>query len=237
MKKILNFCSRFGVRKMVPLIKRKFHGEPIFFLKTQDKICFLTVDDAPGEEAQTNQNLLQILKQYNVKATFFVISGQINEKNQRFMHDLLKDGHELGNHMVKNEPMHNYSAETFERNLLECEKILSIYDKEFTWKKLKLFRPPFGKISKEMPGILKKNHYETILGDLYSFDYHINDAFFHIKYLSENISKGSIIILHFPGKSKNLQTLEILKEMIPNIQSKGYKFELLGKFIKERNVN
>ena len=233
MKRFLNLFSMFGGRKLLPLMKRKFPGNPIFTLKTNDKICFLTIDDTPGDDPYHNQRILELFREYKIKATFFVISNYINEKNEGFMSDLIKDGHEIANHLVENEPGHLYAGEIFEEKLKECEKNLLKFDTKILNNKNKLFRPPFGKISREMPKILERNNYKMILGDLYSFDYHINDVNFHTKYLTKNISKGSIIVLHFPGKPKNYQTMEILKKIIPNIQKKGFKFELIGKFLMD----
>ncbi len=233
-KLILNFCSIFGPRKFIPIIKPIFKGNPIFFIPTQKKICFLTLDDVPGEDELINQNLLEILKLFNVKATFFMISSQITENHHLFMQKLLTDGHEIANHMHNNEPVLLYSKEKFERDLLKCEKILNFYEKNFSKRDIKLFRPPYGKISNDMVKILKKNKYIIVLGDLYSYDYYITDPAFHVNYLTKNLNQGSIIILHFPSKKKNYQTLEILREIIPSFQREGYQFELLREVLEKQ---
>ena len=156
----------FGGRKVLPLMKRKFPGNPIFNLKTSEKICFLTIDDTPGDHYDKNQQILDLLRKYQIKASFFVISSYINEKNEGFLSALIKEGHEIGNHLVDNEPGHLYEPKVFEEKLKECEtKLQKIHQKNLN-NETKLFRPPFGKISKEMSKILERNNYKTVLGDL-----------------------------------------------------------------------
>lgn len=236
-KSILNFCSFFGIRRIIPFLKLFFRGNPIFFIPTDQKTCFLTIDDGPGNDENINKSLLDLFKKYDVKATFFMIGCHINENSKVFIENLIKDGHELANHMQNNEPAHLYSKEKFEQELMECEQKLQLYDRELCKKATKLFRPPYGKISKIMVEILKKKNYKTVLGDLYSFDYHIDDAEFHKNYFKKNIQKGAIIILHFPEKDKNFQTLQILNEIIPNFKKEGYKFSLLRKFMEDSKLN
>ena len=235
-KQALKFVSLFGFRKLLPLIKIKFKGNPIFFVPTKEKICFMTLDDAPGPDENINQELLKILKEYQVKATFFMISSHIKENHQKmFIKNLLEDGHEIANHMQFNESAYFYSKERFEKDLLSCENILNSYDKEFSNKKIKLFRPPYGKISNVMLKLLKQHNYTIVLGDLYSYDYYISDVSFHVNYIKKNMNNGSIIILHCPSNSKNYQTLDILKNIIPFIQKAGFRFEILRKILESSN--
>lgn len=210
MKTLLKLVSWIGPRRCLSVFRLKFKGNPIFYADTDEKVCFLSIDDAPGPDLQNGFKVLDILKKHDVQATFFVISDRITSSHTDFMNCLLRSGHELGNHMEKNEPVAAYSPQQFEESLKKCEDAISLFEPEFSKRRNKLFRPPYGKISRCMPQILEKNKYGIIMADLYSFDYRIEDADFHVKYISKNVSQGSVIVLHFPEKEKNLQTLEIL---------------------------
>lgn len=236
LKKLILSKSPPGfVRRVLPYTKVLFRGDPLFFFPTEKKVCFLTIDDAPSYDRSKNDDLLTILKNNEVKATFFIISSHIEEKHHSFLDSLISQGNELANHLKINEPAHNYTQERFENDLLECEYILNKFSKKKE-QDVKLFRPPYGKISKNMNTVLKKHKYKIILGDLYSYDYYIKDPHFHSNYILKNMKEGSIIILHFPEKERNYQTLQILEKIIPSLKSEGYEFQLIGQFIKDLQI-
>ena len=218
--------SFFGVRNLIYLFKKFLPGQPIFSIPVEKKLCCLTIDDGPGDSLENNYKILSILKKYDVKATFFIISTNVTKinENKQFMIDLINDGHEIGNHMTIDEKATEYSEQLFEKELLDCEEVLSLYDKNFKTKPIKCFRPPCGKFNKTMNIILQKHNYQNILGDVYSCDANINDPDFHLNFIRKNLKNGSIIILHFPKKDSRIQTIEILEKIIPEIKEKGFAF-------------
>lgn len=230
-KIILKTTSFFGFRNILPIARIIYKGNPIFYIPTKQKFCFLTIDDTPSPDVSKNDELLNILKSNDIKATFFIISSHIEEKHKTFFDSLIEDGHEIANHLKKNESAYHYSKNEFENDLLECEQIIQSFKKTQKRASRKLFRPPYGKISQTMINVLTEQKYLIVLGDLYSFDYHILDTDFHINYIMKNIKEGSIIILHFPEKSKNYQSIEILKKLIPALKKQGFTFKLLGDFL------
>lgn len=233
---LMSLC---GPRRLISIYKKFLSGDPVFSFPTKDKICCLTIDDGPGDSIENNYKMLNLLKKHDVKSTFFIISSNIFKipENDNFMHDLVKNGHQIANHMIIDEKANGYSESIFEKKLLECEEILSVYDKYFKEKQIKCFRPPSGRYNTMMSRILQKHNYKNILGDVYSDDPNINDKNFHLNYVRKNLQCGSIIIFHFPEKERRGQTLEILEIIIPEILEKGFHFLTLEEAFLKYNFN
>lgn len=173
-----------------------------------------------------------------VKATFFIISSNVtrSKENEFFLKELVKSGHQIGNHMNRDQKASGFSENEFEKELLQCEELLKKYDPLFSEKPFKCFRPPSGSFNRKMTRVLEKYNYKNILGDVYSCDANIEDPEFHLNFIRKNLQNGSIIILHFPNKETRVQTLQILESLIPEIQSKGFQFLTLEEaFHKKTN--
>src|SRR3954451_24745758 len=85
---------------------------------TRDKVIALTFDDGPGK---TTSELLDVLKQHNIKATFFMEGTQI-ERYASLVRAVAADGHEIGNHTYMHYNYHNLKNATPERLVHELEQ-------------------------------------------------------------------------------------------------------------------
>lgn len=128
-KIILKATSFFGFRNILPIARVLYKGNPIFYIPTKQKFCFLTIDDAPSPDISKNEELLKLLRLNDIKATFFIISSHVEKKHQTFFDSLIEDGHEIANHLKKNEPAYRYSKEEFENDLLSVRKFYKISKK------------------------------------------------------------------------------------------------------------
>ena len=82
------------------------YGDSIFYTTTNKKIVSLTIDDFPTNDININNKILDILKEKNIKTTFFLIGDYVNSPSlstsqRSILIRALKEGHELGNHMYK----------------------------------------------------------------------------------------------------------------------------------------
>jgi len=102
------------------LLRRRFPSV-FWFQETTNRVVALTIDDAPTPN--TNE-ILDILDQYDCKATFFVISSYA-KKYPQIMERIIASGHEIGNHMCKDRASIKLSAEEYEDRLLECDQVLT----------------------------------------------------------------------------------------------------------------
>jgi peptidoglycan-N-acetylglucosamine deacetylase len=198
----------------------------VYFVKIDKPIIALTIDDTL--DACTTPIILNVLKQNNIKATFFIISDSIIG-NENIIESIVTDGHELGNHMTADKPSINMSPEEFEQDLLQAHSIISRFA-ETKW-----MRPASGWYNTEMLKITKKHNYRVALGSVYPYDAHIKSSWFAINHILLNTRPGSIIVLH-DGNSRGHRTAKTLAKILPTLKTRGYKFTTLSELFSEETI-
>lgn len=199
----------------------------VYFAKIDKPIIALTIDDTP--DACTTPIILNVLKQNNIKATFFIISDSIIG-NENVIQSIVTDGHELGNHMTADKPSINMSLEEFEQDLLQAHSTISRFA-ETKW-----MRPASGWYNTEMLKITKKHNYRVALGSVYPYDAHIKSSWFAINHILFNTRPGSIIVLH-DGNSRGHRTAKTLAKILPTLKTRGYKFATLSELFSEETMS
>ncbi len=189
---------------------------------SQMKIA-LTFDDGP--HPRYTPKILDILKKYDVKATFFVIG-----ENAHYYSDALcraaKEGHEIANH--------TYSHVTFSRdNLYKLQDEIFACENEIyglIGSKTKLFRPPEGLISNQISSMANALDYDVILWDIDTKDWAHTPPERIADNVVQNIKSGDVILMHdFIGERS--PTPEALELFIPILLKKGYKFVTVSELI------
>ncbi len=136
-------------------------NEDIAMGNSQEKFVYLTFDE--GYEAGYTEKILDILKENNVKAAFFITGHYLNSA-ERLVERMIKDGHIVGNHTVN-----HYSMPSLENEKLkeEIKKLhMSVYEK-FGYE-MKYLRPPKGEFSQRTLYLTKTLGYTTVM---WSFAY------------------------------------------------------------------
>ncbi len=179
--------------------------------ETINKEIWLTFDDGP--EPEITPWILSVLKKEKITATFFLVGEQI-EKFPELVGAIVKEGHTIANHSYSHKNGWLCAKEKYIADIEKCQELMP---------QNKLFRPPYGKITKAQIAHLKEK-YKIILWDVLSWDFQQNTS---PKKIQENILKntkeGSIIVLHNNQKSyKNLHP--ILEETIQKLKEKGFSF-------------
>lgn len=193
----------------------------VYFTKTTQKIIALTIDDSP--ESNTTPKILEVLQHYQARATFFIITDKI-KTNESVVSQIVDQGHELGNHLTKDEPSIKYSPQEFEANLLEAHNILA----QFTmphW-----LRPASGWYNHTMVNIAHKYGYRVALGSIFPLDTHIHSSWFASNHILLNARPGSIIILHDNGQ-RGERTALTLKRILPELSRRGYRVVTLSELL------
>jgi peptidoglycan/xylan/chitin deacetylase (PgdA/CDA1 family) len=203
------------------LIKKIFPKYIWDIPNTENKI-YLSFDDGPIPEV--TEWVLDQLKKYNAKATFFCIGDNI-EKHPEIFKKVIQEGHAIGNHTFNHLNGWKTNTENYIENTNQCEEIIQkskIYNL-----KSKIFRPPYGKISPSQSKILRQLGYKIIMWDVLTADF---DQSISPEQCLENatskVKSGSIIVFHDSQKaSRNLKytlpkTLELLSQ-------KGFVFEII----------
>jgi peptidoglycan-N-acetylglucosamine deacetylase len=182
-----------------------------YFLATNKPVVALTIDDSP--DPQTTPAILEILAKYQAKATFFLITNQV-KGNEDLVKEIVKQGHELGNHLTEDYPSIKLTTEDFTKQVKEAEAILSKFS-QIRW-----LRPASGWYNQEMIKIANSHNYRVVLGDIFPYDTHINSSKFAITMILANLKPGSIIILH-DGGERGERTAKTLAKVLPKIQAQG----------------
>ena len=182
---------------------------------TSEKKIALTFDDGP--HSVYTEKILEILKEYDIKATFFIIGKNAKEYPETLR--LIKnEGHEIGNHTYD----HEINLKNKKRVKNEISKTAEIIF-DICGYETNLFRAPGGVVTSELEDISKDMGYKIILWNVDTRDW----AHSSVKNITENVMKntksGSIILFHdyISGKTP---TPEALKIIIPRLIDKGYEF-------------
>jgi len=201
------------------LIKKLFSGF-VWDITGRAKTVYLTFDDGPIPEA--TPWVLDVLREHNIKATFFCIGDNIQKHPDAFQ-QVISDGHTIGNHTFNHLNGWNTDKETYVSNFEKCEKAIQ----EKYSGTAKLFRPPYGKIKNAQAKIVRQQGYKIIMWDVLSadFDQSITSQQCLLN-VTNNVSNGSIIIFHDSIKaSANLRYA--LPEAIKYLKKNNYEFGVI----------
>lgn len=196
------------------LIKRIF-STYIWEIPAVDKKVYLTFDDGPTPEITAW--VLEQLKGYNAKATFFCIGDNIRKYPEIF-DAVIQSGHAVGNHTYNHYNGWKTDVGLYLENTERCESVM-LKNPTYGNQSSKLFRPPYGKIKRSHAKPLMALGYKIIMWDVLSADFDSSVSPEQcLDNVIKNIEPGTIIVFHDSVKSfRNLQyalpkTLQFLKE-------------------------
>ena len=181
--------------------------------ETLDKEIWLTFDDGPTPKI--TPWILSVLKKENIQATFFLVGQQIEEFPE-LVGAIIKEGHKIANHSYSHKNGWLTNKEKYLEDIENCQVLIP---------NNKLFRPPYGKITKAQIAALK-GRYKIILWDVLSYDFKQNTSPKKVQEnIMQNTTSGSIIVMHNNQMSfKNLEP--ILEKTIQQLKAKGYNFSI-----------
>ncbi len=217
------------------------------FPKTGNTL-YLTFDDGPIPEVTSW--VLALLKEYHAKATFFLI-GENLVKNPEILDQILDDGHSIGNHSFNHLNGWKTPISTYIENVVKAEDIIcEKQEKRFKTqdfrianidnrdgeiglgeknrdKSIKLFRPPYGKITPKQIKALQCQGFKIVMWEVISGDF---DGILSSEDCLNNVlrysKKGSIVVFH-----DSLKASEKLKEVLPKVMEyyyqKGFEFKAI----------
>ncbi|WKN33599.1 polysaccharide deacetylase family protein [Porifericola rhodea] len=206
--------------KTPPLLKF-FYPDLIWDQKQEGgKQIYLTFDDGPIPKI--TPYVLDVLAEYQAKATFFCVGDNI-ERHPEVYQQVLDAGHRTGNHTFNHLNGWKTDNEHYLQNIMYCRQSQERYTNDIG---KPLFRPPYGKITRSQIKILK-NEYHIVMWDILSGDY--NPRFAAEKCLNKCIRHtvpGTIIIFHDSRKAaKNLKF--VLPRYLDHFAQAGFQFSAL----------
>ncbi len=183
-----------------------------------ERVVALSIDDAP--DAETTPDILAMLERHGARATFFVIADQISG-NETLLERIVSEGHELGNHMTRDEPSIELSPDAFERELLRAGAMLAPFGGT-RW-----YRPGAGYYDDEMLDLLDRHGYRCALGSVYPIDAQLPWSAPAAWWIRWRTKPGAVIILHDRG-GRGRRTAKTLAKVLPSLGRKGYRVVTLS---------
>jgi polysaccharide deacetylase family sporulation protein PdaB len=192
---------------------------------TTHKVIALTIDDGPNRK--TTPEVLAVLKEKNVRVTFFVLGENVDNQPGILAREIA-DGHEFAVHSYHHNRMTKLDNSNINEELTRTEAAIA----RMTSEKPTLFRPPGGRYNENVLAIAKERGYLTVLWDVDSHDWARPPVNTLVNSVIKRVSPGSIVLLHdgmYP-----LPTPKALAILIDRLRDQGYEFvtvsELLDRY-------
>lgn len=171
----------------------------------------LTFDDGP--EPQTLK-VLELLKQHNIKATFFCIGHKIDEHPEIFK-QIIREGHTIGNHSYSHPKNWGFlSSKTVQRELESCDKAA----KSRGGVQLHYFRMPFGNCNPNIAKSLKNTGHQPVGWSLRSFDALLTSEENIFKRITTKLKPGQVILMH----DTQTRSYAVLKRLLLYLDKHNY---------------
>ena len=193
-------------------------------VSSDEKLIALTFDDGPHKKYTAE--ILDILDEYSIKATFFVV-GLCAEKYPEIIAREIASGHEIGNHTYSHIHLRNANGEQIAGEIDKTEQLLM----ENNGYSTTLFRPPEGVCNDTVRAVAKNMNYSLVLWTIDTKDWVPSPCESIVNSVLNKVSGGEIILMHdyVVGKSNTPDALRII---IPKLIEEGYRFVTVSELLK-----
>ena len=186
----------------------------IYLLDTSKPVMYMTFD--LGFEAGVTGQILDILKQYNIKATFFITKNYI-KKQPALLQRMIDEGHNVGNHTKSHPDMTSVDVDQLMSELYELHDEMQ----ETFGYEVQYFRPPKGLISERVLAAADMMGYQTVLWSSAYDDWGTDKGYQHsYDMIVNNFHNGNVMLLHASYPT----TASVLEDVILEAQKEGYSF-------------
>ncbi len=223
-------------RPKYPYLLRLLYLERVSTVNNSHAI-YLSFDDGPIPEI--TPWVLDLLKKYDARATFFCIGDNV-QKHPDIFRRIINEGHALGNHTFNHLKGWKTSKSEYIGNIRKSEEVMvseanleknkqneNSSGSKNQKLKFPLFRPPYGKIKNSQAKLARQHGFKIVMWDVLSGDYNKKfSAEECYKNVTKNAKAGSTIVFHDSWKAfPNLR--EILPEILEYYKKKEYDFRSL----------
>jgi peptidoglycan/xylan/chitin deacetylase (PgdA/CDA1 family) len=211
-----------GPRWLVPLIAARAPG-CLYRVRTRERVVALTVDDGPDPTA--TPAILRVLREHDARATFFLISTRVSGQ-ATLVDSIVAAGHEIGNHLTRDEPSIRLSPGSFDAAVREAGTVLQRFAA------VRWLRPGSGWYTPAMIRTIERAGYRCALGSVYPFDAHVPSSAFASAYILANVRPGAVIVLH-DGGARGRRTAATLQRVLPVLRARGYRVASLSELVDQ----
>ncbi|MEO6120041.1 MAG: polysaccharide deacetylase family protein [Terriglobales bacterium] len=214
-----------GYHSMAP--RSQLFGGTFIGTPGKGKQLALTFDDGPNDPYTLQ--LLDVLAQHEVKATFFVI-GSFVEGRPKIVQRMFAEGHEVGNHTYSHPVLSLCDRGNVQDELSRCGEALQRIGVQ-----AKLFRPPFGARRPATLRIARKMGYIPVMWSVTCYDWKTTSAEQVEAHAVRGITGSDVILLHDGGHKRmgtdRSHTVEATDRIIRRYKEQGFEFVTVGRMM------
>ncbi|MFN6534795.1 MAG: polysaccharide deacetylase family protein [Nostoc sp. EkiNYC01] len=206
------------VENLTFTVPTKYQGKTVYHVQpnSSEKVIALTIDDGPWKN--TTSQLLDILKENHIKATFFWVGQALQEQPDLAKREVA-EGHAIGNHTWH----HWYRQMDQATAKSEIERTANLIY-QITGVKTSLFRPPGGFLNNGLAAYAKSQKDAVVMWSLTSADTdpHAKPQAF-VNNVLKGAKSGAIVLMHDGGGNRQ-RTIQALPQIISGLKQQGYRF-------------
>ena len=195
-------------------------------MKNKEKrVIALTFDDGPN--TTTTRQILDIIEEYRIKASFFVVGRRINDKSAQMMNRAHSMGCEINSHSFSHSVMPQLSPAKIREELRRTEeRIISAVGEP-----PRFFRPPYIVVSSAMYENIELPFIAGIGCDDWDKSVSVEER---VSRITKECGDGSIILLH--DSAGNTKTVRALRQIIPFYLDAGYSFLTVSELFRAKGI-
>lgn len=213
---------------------RKYYetrGQIVWEVPTDEKLIAITFDDGP--DPRYTPIILDLLKQYSGKSTFFTIGNRV-EQFPELAKRAVEEGHELSNHTFSHLYLRNgISSKQYLNEILKTQEVI----KNLTGHLPTLFRPPGGYYNDTVINAANEVGIQVVLWSWHqdTKDWKNPGVDKIVNKVLNNVRNGDIILMHDHVRHDS-QTVEALKIILPELQQRGYKLVTVSELLSHHKM-
>jgi len=204
-------------RWLVPRIAAR-SPDCLYRVETRRRVVALTIDDGP--DAVHAPGILEVLAEHGARATFFLLSDNVPGA-ESVVTELTARGHEIGNHLTREEPSIRLSPAAFEDAVRDAGNVLRRFGP------VRWLRPGSAWYNRTMLDAIEREGYRCALGSVYPYDGRVPSVRLAAAYILANVRPGAVIVLH-EGGARGARTAAILRRVLPALRAHGYRVVTLS---------
>ena len=206
-----------SLKQQPPLLARvaaRARPDITFSVRTEEPAYALSLDDGP-DPALTPQ-VLEVLARHDARASFFLIGSRARH-HPGLVRRILDEGHEVANHMWRDERAAKLSDREFESSLVKTHEVLAGLGA-----RCRLMRPGSGLVGPARVRIAGRHGYRCILGSVYGFDPQFPSELWTAWCVRRLLHPGAVVILH-EGKASRRYVLPVLDALLGDARGRGLR--------------
>ena len=191
-------------------------------VESADKVVALTFDDGPDEDS--TPRVLDLLKRYDVRATFFVVGEQARQ-NPELIHRMVAEGHTVAGHSYYHLPQSTlWSSQRYTEELFRCNDVVA----RLTGLRMRLYRPPFGVTNPPIARAVKNLGLIPVGWSVRSLDTITKNRDRVVDRVMRGLRGGDVILLH--DRLENSE--ELLEKLLTALRTQHYTTATVDELFK-----